>query len=73
MSNPFEGADDTYLVLINEQGQYSLWPSFALVPAGWTTVFGQESRETCLAFVESNWTDMRPQLHNETVAASSLR
>lgn len=28
MANPFEDADDTYLVLMNDEGQYSLWPAF---------------------------------------------
>ncbi|MET9119118.1 MbtH family protein [Streptomyces longwoodensis] len=60
MSNPFENSDGTFLVLVNEEGQYSLWPSFAEVPAGWTAVLGQSDRQTCLAYVEEHWTDMRP-------------
>lgn len=59
MSNPFEDKDEAYVVLINEAGQYSLWPGFSLVPAGWTKVFEQD-REACLAYIESHWTDMRP-------------
>lgn len=34
MTNPFEDADDTYLALVNDEGQYSLWPAFIEVPAG---------------------------------------
>ncbi|MFH8341915.1 MbtH family protein [Streptomyces sp. AM6-12] len=60
MSNPFENPDGTFLVLVNDEGQHSLWPSFAEVPAGWTVVFGQSDRQTCLAYVEEHWTDMRP-------------
>ncbi|WP_281730191.1 MbtH family protein [Streptomyces galbus] len=60
MSNPFENADGTFLVLVNEEGQHSLWPSFAEVPAGWTVVLGPSDRQTCLAYVEEHWTDMRP-------------
>ncbi|MCZ8519578.1 MULTISPECIES: MbtH family protein [Paenibacillus] len=71
MSNPFESADDTYVVLMNELGQYSLWPSFALVPAGWTQVFGQASREACLSHIETRWTDMRPQAGPAEAAASA--
>lgn len=26
-SNPFEDPEGTYLVLVNDEGQYSLWPS----------------------------------------------
>lgn len=35
MTNPFEDNDGIYLVLINEELQYSLWPAFADVPPGW--------------------------------------
>ncbi|MDT7843438.1 MbtH family protein [Streptomyces justiciae] len=60
MSNPFENPDGTFLVLVNDEGQHSLWPSFAEVPAGWTVALGQSDRRTCLTYVEEHWTDMRP-------------
>lgn len=60
MTNPFENPDGRYLVLVNDEGQHSLWPSFAEVPAGWTVAHGEDTRETCLAYVEEHWTDMRP-------------
>jgi MbtH protein len=49
-----------YLVLINDEGQHSLWPVFADVPDGWETSFGEAGRQDCLDFIEKNWTDMRP-------------
>lgn len=58
--NPFDDPDGTYLVLVNDEGQYSLWPSFAQVPAGWTVAHGEGTREACLSYVSANWTDMRP-------------
>ncbi|MBN2910704.1 MbtH family protein [Polycladomyces sp. WAk] len=61
MTNPFENADGTFFVLINDEGQYSLWPAFVQVPAGWTVVYGPESRQACLDYVDSKWTDMRPK------------
>lgn len=60
MTNPFEDPQGRFFVLVNEEQQHSLWPAFAEVPAGWTKVFGEEGREACLAYVEENWTDMRP-------------
>ncbi|MGH2942324.1 MAG: MbtH family protein [Solirubrobacteraceae bacterium] len=60
MTNPFEDPDGTYLVLVNDEGQHSLWPSFVEVPGGWTATFGESSRDACLDFVNANWTDMRP-------------
>ncbi|MFI8437989.1 MbtH family protein [Streptomyces sp. NPDC079020] len=59
-TNPFEDNDASYYVLVNEEGQYSLWPAFAEVPAGWTVRHGQDTRQSCLDYVEENWTDMRP-------------
>ncbi|MCE7006455.1 MbtH family NRPS accessory protein [Kibdelosporangium philippinense] len=43
------------------EGQHSLWPDFADVPAGWTVVHSPAARQECLDYVESNWTDMRPK------------
>ncbi|MEU3606831.1 MbtH family protein [Streptomyces sp. NPDC035033] len=60
MSNPFDDPDGTFLVLVNEEGQHSLWPAFAEVPAGWTVALAETDRQSCLDYVEENWTDMRP-------------
>jgi uncharacterized protein YbdZ (MbtH family) len=61
MTNPFEDTDANFFVLVNDEGQHSLWPVFAEVPAGWTVVRGEASRESCVDYVERNWTDMRPK------------
>lgn len=60
MTNPFEDDGAEYLVLVNDEGQYSLWPAFAAVPDGWRVAHERDSRENCLQYVEANWTDMRP-------------
>jgi MbtH protein len=59
-TNPFEDEDGRYLVLINSEGQHSLWPVFVDVPEGWDVIFGEDGRQECLDFIEKNWTDMRP-------------
>ncbi len=61
MNNPFDDATGTFRVLVNDLQQHSLWPSFADVPAGWVLVFGPADRESCLEFVEENWTDITPR------------
>jgi MbtH protein len=61
MTNPFEDNEANFRVLVNEEGQHSLWPVFAEVPAGWTVVHGEDSRQSCLDYVERSWTDMRPK------------
>ena len=60
-TNPFEDEDANYYVLINDEGQHSLWPVFADVPDGWEIIFGEDKRQECLEFIEKNWTDMRPK------------
>jgi MbtH protein len=59
--NPFEDPDAMYLVLVNDEGQHSLWPSFIDVPDGWNMVFGEAGRQECLEYIEKSWTDLRPK------------
>jgi MbtH protein len=61
MTNPFDDPDAEYLALVNDEGQYSLWPAFADVPAGWVVDHGADTRQACLDHIERNWTDMRPR------------
>lgn len=68
MTNPFDDEDGTFLVLVNDEGQHSLWPSFAEVPAGWSVVHGEDTRAASLAYIEENWTDMRPKSLIEEMA-----
>jgi MbtH protein len=60
MSNPFEDDNAGYLVLVNDENQHSLWPVWIDVPAGWTTVHGEDTRQSCLDYIEADWTDIRP-------------
>ncbi len=34
MTNPFDDEDGEFLVLVNDEGQHSLWPAQLAVPAG---------------------------------------
>ena len=70
-TNPFEDPDAKYFVLINGEGQHSLWPVFADVPDGWEVIFGEDGRQECLAFVEKNWTDLRPKSLVEAMKADA--
>ena len=60
-NNPFDDEDGVFFVLVNEEEQYSLWPTFADVPQGWRVVFGESTRADCLAYVEETWNDLRPK------------
>jgi MbtH protein len=48
-----------YLVLVNEEEQYSLWPKTNAVPNGWKSV-KEGTRAECGKYVSEVWTDMRP-------------
>lgn len=61
MTNPFDDAESEFLVLVNNERQYSLWPAVVDVPAGWEIAHGSDTRQACVEFVESVWVDMRPQ------------
>ena len=55
-----EGAQEHYIVLVNEEEQYSLWPAAKVLPAGWRLAGKEGSEQECMAFVDEVWTDMRP-------------
>ncbi|MGW3207642.1 MbtH family protein [Streptomyces sp. NPDC001135] len=61
MQNPFDDPDGRFLVLVNDENQHSLWPSFAEVPAGWQVAHPEDTHQRCLDYVEEHWTDMRPR------------
>ncbi len=61
MANPFDDENGEFVVLVNQELQYSLWPTFREIPAGWTAVGPRGTRKACLDYIEENWTDMRPK------------
>lgn len=72
-NNPFDDDNGAFYVLVNEEEQHSLWPTFADVPAGWRIVFGDPdgaTRDDALRYVEENWTDLRPRSLRERMAAA---
>jgi MbtH protein len=48
------------MVLVNGEGQHSLWPASTSVPAGWTVIHGPALRQACLDHITTYWTDLRP-------------
>jgi len=61
MQNDDQLNQNEYLVLINDEEQYSIWLERLPIPGGWRSVGMQGSREECTSFVDNNWTDMRPK------------
>jgi len=60
MSRDEEEDDRTYVVVINDEEQHSIWLKEKDIPPGWRLA-GFEGRKTdCLDHIEKVWTDMRP-------------
>jgi MbtH protein len=49
-----------HAVVVNDEGQYSIWPADREPPRGWRLEGTVGSERECLDHVEQVWTDMRP-------------
>lgn len=49
-----------YTVVVNHEGQHSIWQATLDIPQGWHAVGKTGSKSECLAYIEETWTDMRP-------------
>ncbi|MGQ0679983.1 MAG: MbtH family protein [Actinomycetota bacterium] len=52
--------DGHLTVVVNEEGQYSIWPSYKDLPLGWLEGGKSGSKQECLEYIAEVWTDMRP-------------
>jgi MbtH protein len=50
----------TYVVVVNHEEQYSIWPDWKEIPLGWRACGKSGPKQECLAYIEEVWTDMRP-------------
>ena len=53
-------SSELYLVVRNEEEQYSIWPHYKKIPEGWEAVGEPKRKEECLDHIEKVWVDMRP-------------
>jgi MbtH protein len=60
MSSEKPPVEESCKVVVNHEGQYSLWPADRPNPLGWSDAGKSGSREECLAHIADVWTDMRP-------------
>ncbi|MEY2565071.1 MAG: MbtH protein [Verrucomicrobiota bacterium] len=49
-----------FVVVVNDEEQYSIWPADREKPNGWRDAGKSGPKEECLAFIKDVWTDMRP-------------
>ena len=55
-----EDSTTVYVVVSNDEEQFSIWPSGRIIPLGWRSVGVEGVKAECLEFIERNWTYMRP-------------
>ncbi|MGA2889590.1 MAG: MbtH family NRPS accessory protein [Terracidiphilus sp.] len=60
-----------YVVVMNDEEQYSIWPFDRDLPLGWRAVGEPGDKKTCLDYIETVWIDMRPRSLREAMVNSS--
>ena len=60
-----------YIVVVNHEEQYSIWPADRELPLGWTAVGQPATKAECLEYITSVWTDMRPLSLRKQMEANS--
>ena len=66
-----DAQDNTiYKAVVNDEGQYSIWPMDRDLPLGWKDTGRQGSKAECLAYIEEVWGDMRPRSLREAMQAN---
>lgn len=60
---PADDEDDerSYVVVVNDEEQYSVWLADKPLPNGWRSVGQPQKKAQCLKYIGETWTDMRPK------------
>ncbi|WPC06494.1 MbtH family protein [Pseudomonas sp. MBLB4123] len=64
-----DSPETIFLVVVNDEEQYAIWPQYQAVPAGWREVGVRGDRQACLAHIAEVWGDMRPRSLREAMGA----
>jgi MbtH protein len=54
-------AESGYLVVLNDEEQYSIWDRALPLPGGWRAEGFTGSEEECLGYIDQVWVDMTPR------------
>ncbi|MCX5205601.1 MbtH family NRPS accessory protein [Streptomyces sp. NBC_00237] len=60
--------EEQYVVVINGEAQYSIWPADRDLPPGWAGEGTRGAKSDCLARIGEVWTDPRPRSLREHLA-----
>lgn len=57
-------------VVLNDEGQYSIWPLERATPAGWREVGKTGDKAACLEFIRETWVNQQPLSVQRSLAGS---
>ena len=63
-------AEEVFVVVVNHERQYSIWPVTQRIPLGWEEAGKTGSKQECLHHIEEVWTDMRPLSLRQSMGTS---
>ena len=69
----WDKADSGFVVVVNHEEQYSIWPDYKAIPDGWRTVGKSGLKAECLAYIDEVWTDMRPLSLRQKMAEAAAQ
>lgn len=64
-----DNPDTQFDVVVNAEGQYSIWPTYHTLPAGWEAAGVRGDRQACLEHISEVWTDLRPRRLREAMGS----
>jgi MbtH protein len=62
-----------FMVVVNQELQYSIWPKARSIPLGWRAVEVSGRKDECLRYIDEVWTDLRPLSLREQMDAGSTK
>lgn len=64
----WDSEETVFVVAVNDEEQYALWPAHRALPHGWRETGQRGDKQACTEFVDRTWTDMRPRSLREALA-----
>ena len=61
MNNESNNNESIYKVVVNQEEQFSIWPTDRELPIGWSEEGTHGTKSKCLEYIAQIWTDMRPK------------
>jgi amino acid adenylation domain-containing protein/thioester reductase-like protein len=68
-SRPGEPSPDSFVVVVNDEGQHALWRAGLDLPDGWARASAAMARDECLAAIDGAWPDIAPASVRASVRA----